>query len=107
MTGKLGSAPPQRGYTEAAKRTQGQQDVSGRGAPDEARSFTREREDDFGGGAAGLAGSYGPGAPEMHEEAAADAPRVAEGDARERSRQSMYQEGDVPPDEEEDGARRG
>ena len=79
MTGKLGSAPPQRGYTEAAKRTQGQRDPSGRGAPDEARGFTSERE-----------------------EPAAEAPRVAGDDARERPRQSVSQEGDVPPGDESD-----
>jgi hypothetical protein len=65
-------------------------DPSGRGAPDEARGFTSERE-----------GSSG-GAPGMHEEPAADAPRVAGGDARERSRQSVSQEGDVPAEDESD-----
>ncbi|NMO23067.1 hypothetical protein HPC49_46735 [Pyxidicoccus fallax] len=47
MTNKMGTTTPGRGYGETVKRQQGQGDSSGRGVPDQARSFAGDREDNL------------------------------------------------------------
>jgi hypothetical protein len=48
MAGKFSNTnPPGQGYTEAATRSRGITDKSGRGVPDERRTFSEERENLF------------------------------------------------------------
>lgn len=85
MAGKSsGTSAPGRGYTEAVTQSRGISDPSGRAVPDERRTFSEQREDNFPGNAdddtvtGRKAGGYGADPDNVPPGAASEAASASE-----------------------------